>query len=291
MTLFLSIKDAEVGLYKTNFQSSGHEFFAHLSRNAKLLGRECEFSSGDQFDTLFMEGTSNLDLDNCHFKGHKVAVATHVSNFEGTLSITNSDIINSRAHGLIIYGGKLKLENVEFHQGKGGIYIGNKSQAILTSVVLDGLTINGMEVTDGASAQLNEVSITAAQTAILGLKAGSSIRGSTVSFQGGERGLHLREGAIATLTKATFHDSAISAITLERQSSLTLDESNLDLAAGNCIEAKDSNATLRTVTLSNCLFALNLTQNCLIKHKQLTFKNNKEKIHNNFNSSKLQELP
>ena len=148
-----------------------------------------------------------------------------------------------------------------------------------------------MEVTDGASAQLNEVSITAAQTAILGLKAGSSIRGSTVSFQGGERGLHLREGAIATLTKATFHDSAISAITLERQSSLTLDESNLDLAAGNCIEAKDSNATLRTVTLSNCLFALNLTQNCLIKHKQLTFKNNKEKIHNNFNSSKLQELP
>ncbi|MBI2520498.1 MAG: right-handed parallel beta-helix repeat-containing protein [Bdellovibrio sp.] len=291
---FLTVKDAEIGLYKTSFISSGHEFLAHLSRNSKIQGRECEFSSGDQFDTLFFEGKSHLDLDNCHFRDHKVAVATHINNFEGTLSITNSDIINSRAHGLIVYGGQLKLENVEIHNGKGGLYLGNKTLTTLTSVILDGLTINGLEVTSGASVQMHGVSITAEQAAIMGLKAGTSIKGSGVTLRGGERGLHLREGANAILTKTGIHDSVASGITLERQSTLTLNESSLDFTTGtasNCIEAKDSVATLHTVGLTGCLFGLNLNQNCLIKHKNLTFKNNKEKIHNNFNSSKVQELP
>ncbi|OFZ17215.1 MAG: hypothetical protein A2X86_01835 [Bdellovibrionales bacterium GWA2_49_15] len=288
---FLTIKDAEVGLYKTSFLSSGHQFFASLSRNSKLVGRECEFSSGDQFDTLFLEGKSQLDLDNCHFKDHKVAVGTHVNNFEGNISISNSDIVNSRAHGLMIYGGNLKLENVEFHHGQGGVYLGNKAKATLTSIIFDGLTINGMEISDGASAQLNDVSITAEHTAILALGAGSTISGQEVTLLGGQRGLHLRQGAVGTLSQSTLQAATISGITLERQSTLTLEETNFELTTGNCIEAKDSVATLRTVTMAGCLFGLNLNQNCLIKHKQLTFKNNKEKIHNNFNSSKVQELP
>ncbi len=287
---FLDVQDSEVGLYKTSFQSSGHQYFARLSRASKILGRECEFFSGDQFDTLFLEGKSQLDLDNCHFKSHKIAVSTHITNFEGTISITNSEIGNSRSHALMVYGGTVKLETVAIHGGQGGIYLGNKTNASLTSVTLDGLQVNGIEMADGATMKLEDVSIAAKQTAILALNTGTAIQGAQLTLLGSQRGLYLREGATATLSKVNVSGASISGIILERQSSLVLDESTIEPSGSNCVEAQDSRATLRSVTLANCLFAFNLNQNSQIKYKQLTFKNNKEKVHNNFNSSKFEEL-
>ncbi|MBT6326598.1 MAG: hypothetical protein HOJ35_11560, partial [Bdellovibrionales bacterium] len=124
---FISVLNGDLILQNIDLLISNQESAIALFNNSYLDADSSFFSTSDRSTAIHLLNSSSTILSNCIFKNNKTAIYGNIDNFSGNIHITQSKILNSRAAGVALYGGKLKIEDSFIQNNIVGISLRNSS--------------------------------------------------------------------------------------------------------------------------------------------------------------------
>ena len=258
------LKNSTVDFDKTFFASSHRSTGIHLHHNSKLL------------------------MSRSTLRNHKVALYGDIEDFDGNVRIDQTLFDKNRSAGITLYGGKSKITNSQFTRNLVGIQLRKKgNHKVLKSVVSNNEKV-GIEIQGKVEAQIDETDIFDNREE--GLVIYDQVVSSSFErgkIYGHQTAIKLYKDSHFSIRSSNVSKTEKTALSVSGDSHIKINDVDIQ-EAQTAIDMTRSVGDIQKLTVQDITFGLIARDKSQIKGSDVSFKNVKERIRNEYESSLIE---